>query len=52
VNRGVLLLPLLLVLTSCTPEGYPSNNSEMWGVVVICFGCFALIGFWMWLVGR
>jgi len=46
-TRAVFLSPLL-ALAACTPEGYPSTDSEMWGVVSVFLGLFVLVGFMFW----
>jgi hypothetical protein len=46
ISRGAALLPLLaLVLTACTPEGYPSGHTELWIL-------FAFLGWLYWLTKR
>jgi hypothetical protein len=52
MRAGVLLPLLLLALTACTDKGYPSTDAEMWGVVVVMLGLFALAGFFLWCVTR
>jgi hypothetical protein len=50
--RLLLLLLLPLLLTGCTPDGYPSTDVEMVCVTIMFLGVLALVGWVLHLMAR
>jgi hypothetical protein len=52
MNKLSLLLLLSMLLTACTPEGYPSTDTEAIVVGVVLLGVMVLFGWYFHCLTR